>query len=138
MSWILLGLLSAVFAAGVAIFGKLGVASVDSTVATTVRAIIMAVFLVLVTLVSGKVSEVTSIQGKVLFYIVLAGISGAISWIFYFLALKYGPASGVAALDRLSVVFVLILSLLFLSEKFQLSHVIGALLIVIGAILMVI
>jgi bacterial/archaeal transporter family protein len=135
--WIIFALLSAVFAALVAIFGKIGITGVDPTLATTVRAIIMATFLAIITLLSGKWQTVSTINGKLFFFIALSGIAGALSWLFYFVALKYGPASGVAALDRLSVVFVVIFAALFLAEALTLKVIIGAILITIGALFMV-
>ncbi len=137
MKWIIFALLSAISAALVAIFGKIGVSNIDSTLATTVRAVIMAIFLILVSLFLNKFSLFKTIDAKAFFFIILAGISGALSWLFYFLALKLGPASGVAALDRLSVVFVLIFSVLFLSEKLSINSILGAILITVGAILMI-
>ena len=136
MSWVIYAILSAVFAALVAIFGKIGISQVDSTLATAVRAIVMAIFLVIVTLSLGKYHLLSSINNRALLFIVLSGIAGAISWIFYFIALKNGPASGVAALDRLSVVFVLILAVLFLSQHLTWKARIGAILLTAGAILM--
>ena len=136
MSWVIYAILSAVFAALVAIFGKIGINHVDSTLATAVRAIVMAIFLVIVTLSLGKYHLLSSINNRALLFIVLSGIAGAISWIFYFIALKNGPASGVAALDRLSVVFVLILAVLFLSQHLTWKAGIGAILLTAGAILM--
>ena len=135
-NWIFFSLLSAAFAALVGIFGKVGISGVDSTLATTVRAVIMAVFLVLVALSLGKFNLINTINGKLLVFIVLSGVAGALSWLCYFYALRTGPASGVAALDRLSVVFVLIFAVLFLAEKLTLKTGFGALLISIGAILM--
>lgn len=134
--WILYALLSAFFASLVAIFGKLGVQNLDTTLATTVRAVIMAGFLVFVSLLMGKLSLLSSINNKALQFIVLSGLAGATSWIFYFMALKSGPASGVVALDRLSVVFVVILALIFFSEKITVHSGIGAGLIVIGAVML--
>ncbi len=134
--WVIYALGSAVFAALVAIFGKIGVQGIDSTLATTVRAVIMAIFLVLVLLVLDRSALSTHIQSKTLLFIVLSGIAGALSWLCYFVALKIGPATGVAALDRLSVVFVLIFAALFLAEKLTWKSGIGAGLLTIGAILM--
>lgn len=138
ITWILFALLSAVFAALVAIFGKVGIQSLDSTLATTVRAVIMAVFLSIVALSLGKGKLLTTIDNKALFYIALSGIAGALSWLAYFVALRTGPASGVAALDRLSVVFVLLFAVLFLAEQFTWKTGLGAVLITIGAILLTI
>ena len=135
-SWVLFSLLSAVSAAFVAIFGKIGIAHVDSTLATTVRAVIMAGFLVITSLVLGKGTFLNTIDSKALTFIMFSGIAGALSWRFYFFALKNGPAPGVAALDRTSVVFVLIFSLLFLGTRFTWKSAIGALFVTVGAILM--
>jgi len=136
MSWITLALLSAAFAAAVAIFGKIGISGIDSTLATSVRAVIMALFLVIVSLTLGKFNLLSTLNKKALIFITFSGIAGALSWLFYFLALKKGPASGVAALDRLSVVFVLILAVLFLGEHLSFKSALGAVLISCGAILM--
>jgi transporter family protein len=69
-------------------------------------------------------------------FIVASGIAGALSWLFYFFALQNGPASAVSGIDRLSVVFVVILAALFLGEAFTIKTALGALLIVAGAILL--
>jgi transporter family protein len=135
-SWVLFSLLSAVSAAFVAIFGKIGIAHVDSTLATTVRAVIMAGFLVITSLVLGKATLLNTIDSKAFTFIMFSGIAGALSWLFYFFALKNGPAPGVAALDRTSVVFVLIFALLFLGTRFTWKAAIGALFVTAGAILM--
>ena len=136
--WIIYSLLSAMFAGLVAIFGKIGLKNIDSTLATTVRSFVMALFLFIVSLTLGKFNYLGTIKNKVLFFIVLSGIAGALSWLFYFFALKTGIASGVAAIDRLSVVFVVIFAILFLGEKLSWQTAIGALLITIGAVIMVI
>jgi transporter family protein len=135
-SWIAYALLSALFAALVAIFGKIGISHLDTTLATTVRAVVMAVFLVLVSFVFGKAKFLATINGRAMLFIVFTGVAGALSWIFYFMALRNGPASHVAAIDRLSVVFVLILALFFLGEHLTWKSGLGAFLVTLGAILM--
>jgi bacterial/archaeal transporter family protein len=129
--------LSAVTAALVAIFGKMGLKNLDSTLATTIRGIIMAVFLVIVSLFLKKFEgfSLSSLSNKDWLLIVLAGVCGALSWLFYFFALKIGLASRVAAIDRLSVVFVVILAAVFLGESLGWKTAIGALLMVGGAIM---
>ena len=138
MSWLIYAILSAVFAALVVILGKAGISQLDSTLATTARSVVMAVFLVATALALGKASLLSSINSKALVYIIFSGVAGALYWLFYFYALKNGPASGVAALDRLSVVFVLVLALIFLGEKLTLKSGLGARLAAAGAILMAI
>ena len=135
--WIILGLLSAASASLVAIFGKIGLQDIDSTLATTIRAIVMAVFLAGVAFSLGKWQGIGDISNKAFIFIAFSGIAGALSWIFYFWALKLGPATPVAGLDRLSVVFVLVFSVLFLGEAFSWKLAVGAALMACGAILMI-
>ena len=137
MAWIGYALLSAIFAAAVAILGKIGLKDVDSTLATTIRATVMAVFLIGAAAVLQKFSLVKTISTQTLSFIIFSGIAGALSWLFYFLALKYGPATGVAALDRLSVVFVVLLAAIFLGEALTLKSVTGLVFLVLGALLLV-
>lgn len=117
--WILYAFLAALTAALVAIFAKLGLQNVDPTLATTLRSMIMAAFLVLLSILLGKFNSFsisTSLSGKEWALITLAGIAGALSWLFYFFALKHGSASAVVAIERLSLVFVIILAALFLQK----------------------
>lgn len=134
--YIIFALLSALTAALVAIFGKIGLGKVDTTLATAIRAVVMAVLLVLAALLLKK-WDLTQISNKAYLFIFLAGLAGAASWLFYFMALKFGPATSVAALDRLSVVFVIIFAALFLGEAFTIKSVLGGILIVAGALLLV-
>ncbi len=134
-TWFIFAILSAVFAALVAIFGKIGVSEIDSTLATTVRAMIMAVFLTGLSLIIGKFKLISEIKSKTFLFIVMSGIAGALSWLFYFFALKNGPVPGVAALDRLSIVFVVIFSVLILGDKLTWQVAVGAVLVTAGALL---
>lgn len=139
--WILFASLSAITAALVAIFGKLGLSqSINPTIATTVRSIIMAVFLVTTV---GVLISIKKLDGFSLsafgardwLLIILSGVAGALSWLFYFVALKQGPASSVAAVDRLSVVFVVLLATIFLGESLGWKAFLGAGIMMLGAFL---
>lgn len=137
MNWIFYALLSAFFAALVAIFGKLGMKNIDATLATTLRSVIMAALLVAASLTMGKFNgfQASSVSAKDWGLIFLAGLAGAMSWLFYFIALKDGPAVGVSALDRLSIVFVIVLAALFLGEAVTWKSVLGGACIAFGAVL---
>ena len=137
MGWIILSVLSAFFASLVAILGKLGLKSVDPTLATTIRALVMAGFFVIASFVLGKFSSFGQIHGKTLWLIIGAGIAGALSWLCYFWALKSGPTTAVAAIDRGRIVFVVILSLVLLGEALTWKTIIGALLVVVGTLFFV-
>lgn len=136
--WVVYALLSALFAAGVAIAGKLGLKNLDPTLATTIRSFIMAFFLLLVSIFLQKLRgfNIHDLSGRDWLLIVIAGVFGALSWLFYFFALKNGPAVPVVAIDRLSLAFVFILALIFLGESFTLKNLFGVLLAVVGAIIL--
>ena len=132
--YIVYALLAAFFASLVPIFGKLGLRGVNPTLATAVRAVIMAVFLVGVALASGS-TRVAEIDGRALLLITLSGLAGALSWLFYFMAIKNGRVPAVIAIDKTSVALAIFLSWLILGSKMDPKTALGALLIVIGAIL---
>ncbi len=134
--WLFYAFASAVMAALVAIFAKLGLKELDSTLATTVRAVIMAAFLVVVSFLLKKFDgfSLGSLSSREWILIALSGVAGALSWLFYFIAIKAGIVSSVAAIDRLSIVFVVFLAALFLGETLGWQTVLGTLLMAAGAI----
>ncbi len=136
-SWLLFALLSAVAASLVAIFGKIGLQNIDTNTATAIRAVIMAIFLIGVIVIQGKLSNVAPILAnhKALLFIILSGLMGAISWLFYFMALKGAKVSQIVPIDRMSVVFALLLAFFILGEKISWKAGIGAALVVTGGIL---
>ncbi len=134
LEWLFFALLSAVFAALVAFFGKMGLQGIDSTTATAARAVIMALFTVGFAIALNK-TNLQGIEAKNWVFIALTGIFGALSWLAYFYALKIGDVSKVAPIDRTSVLFAIVLAFIFLGEKIDLKTIIGAIAIVIGTIL---
>ena len=124
--WLFYALLSAISAAFVSIFGKVGLQGIDSNVATAVRAVIMAVFLIGVVFVQGNFSHLAD---------VLQDKKGLL---FYFLALKYGPVSKVAPIDKLSVVFAVILAIILFGEKVSLVHACAIAMIAAGGLILAI
>ncbi len=137
MTWLIFAFLSSITAALVAIFSKMGLNGIDPSLATTIRSIIMAVFLTLISFSLKKFQgfSLKSFSSSDWLLIVLAAVSGALSWLFYFFALKTGLATKVVVIDRLSLVFVIILASIFLGEYLSWKVVLGALLMIAGAII---
>ena len=135
--WLVFALLSAVMASLVGIFGKIGLTAADPNAATAVRAVIMTVFLLGVVIFQGSLNQIPAIinDKKTLTFVALSGVAGALSWLFYFWALKFGKVSQVAPVDKLSVVIATILAVAFLGEKVSLIGAIGVGLIAVGTIL---
>ena len=136
-SWLLYALLSALSAAFVSIFGKMGLEGLDSSAATAVRGVIMAIFLVAVMVVQGHVSHLPEVfaDRRALTCVALSGIAGATSRLFYFMALKTGDVSRVAPIDKFSVVFAVLLAILIFEEEVSLTHGIGIFLIALGSLI---
>ncbi|OCG01145.1 EamA family transporter [Gilliamella sp. wkB112] len=136
-AWLVYALLSAISAACVAILGKIGLQHLDANTATAIRSIVMAIFLVGVVMVQGKMNLITTFinDKKALFIIALSGIAGALSWLFYFMAIKEGKVSQVAPIDKLSVVFAVIFAAILFGEKVSFLAGIGVAMIAAGAIL---
>jgi transporter family protein len=131
-------LLSAAFAAATALLAKVGVAHVDSNLATALRTSVVVVFawgmaLILAKPGSGLVSEIRSLDRRTLLFLALSGLATGLSWLCYFRALQLGPASRVAPLDKLSVPLVMLFAWLLLGEKLNAAAIAGGLLITAGA-----
>jgi transporter family protein len=137
MNWILWSLLSALFAAATAILAKVGVAHVDSNLATAIRTTVVVIFAWSIALALGKHNEIRQVDGRAWLFLALSGLGTGLSWLCYFRALQLGPASRVAPLDKLSVVLVMVFAVVFLGEKMSPAAMAGGLLIAAGAVVMV-
>lgn len=134
--WKLYALLSAFFAALTAIFAKLGVRNIDSDLATAIRTTVVLGLTWGIVAVSDKMQPFRTIGAQTWTFLILSGVATGLSWLFYFKALQLGDASKVAPLDKLSVVFTIILAVIILKETLTLKVVLGALLITAGAIVL--
>lgn len=137
MTWIGWALLSALFAAATALLAKVGVAHVDSNLATAIRTTVVVFFTWGIALALGKHGEIRDLDRRTLLFLTLSGLATGLSWLCYFRALQLGPASRVAPLDKLSVPLVMIFAWLLLGEKLNGAALIGGALITVGAAVMV-
>ena len=127
---------SAAFAALTAIFGKVGVTELNSNLATFIRTlVILAVGGLLVT-ARGEWQRPDTLSSKGVTFLVLSGVATGLSWLCYYRALQTGPASRVAPIDKLSVVFVVLFAVSFLGERLTWKVGLGSALITFGAVLM--
>lgn len=134
MSWLVAAFLSALFAALTAILAKIGIAGVNSNLATAIRTIFVLIFAWLVVFWQGKAYEISSLSSKTWLFLILSAVATALSWLFYFYALKIGAASRVGPIDKLSMVFTVILAAIFLGETLTVKIIIGTVLMAIGAV----
>ena len=116
-SWFIWALLSAVFAAMTAIFAKIGLAGIDSDMATLVRVVIIFGVLAVFVVATGKWIDPFTLSPKTWTFLTLSGLATGASWVCYFRALKVGEASKVAPVDKLSLVLVALFAVVFLGER---------------------
>ncbi|MEH3021740.1 MAG: EamA family transporter [Pseudomonas oryzihabitans] len=121
-SWLFWALLAAAFAALTAIFGKLGVAQINADYATLLRTLVVVVVLAAIVAATGQAQPLTDIAGRTYLFLVLSGVATGLSWLCYYRALKLGPASLVAPVDKLSVVLVAIFGVALLGERLDLRQ----------------
>lgn len=134
--WLFWALLSAFFAAGTAILAKIGVAGIDSNLATAVRTSVVLVFTWAIALSLGQHHALAEISRRSWLFLILSGLATGLSWLCYFRALQLGPASSVAPVDKLSVVLVIVFAAVFLGESLSPLKLVGGLLITAGAIVL--
>ncbi|MBQ7860223.1 MAG: EamA family transporter [Faecalibacterium sp.] len=135
--WMILAFGSAIFAALTSILAKIGIEGVNSNLATAIRTLVVVAMswgMVFLTNTQGGISEISR---RSWLFLILSGLATGASWLCYYKALQLGEASKVVPIDKLSVVFTLILAFVFLHETFTPKSVIGCVLIAAGTLLMV-
>ena len=135
--WLILALLSAVFAALTSILAKVGIEGVNSNLATAIRTgvvLLMSWGMVFLTNAQGGIS---SISQKSWLFLILSGLATGASWLCYYKAIQIGEVSKVVPIDKLSVVITLVLAFVFLHERFTVKSAVGAVLITAGTLIMV-
>ena len=135
--WMILALLSALFAALTSILAKVGIEGVNSNLATAIRTVVVVVMAWGMVFVTNTQNGIMEIGRKSWVFLILSGLATGASWLCYYRALQLGDASKVVPIDKLSVVITLVLAFIFLHEKFTPKSLIGCALIGAGTLLMV-
>ena len=135
LNWFTWALLSALFAGLTAVLAKVGVAHVNSNLATAIRTVVILIFAWSVALFTNS-QPISTIGGRSWVFLILSGIATGLSWLCYFRALQLGEASRVAPVDKLSVVIAIALAAIFLHEHLTWHQWVGGLLIFSGAVVL--
>lgn len=135
--WIYYAILSAVFAALTAILAKVGIAGINSNLATAIRTAVVLVMAWLVVFLSGAQAGIKNITGKSMLFLVLSGIATGLSWLCYYRALQIGDVAKVVPIDKLSIVITVVLAFAFLHEQITVKTIIGCVLITAGTFVMI-
>ena len=129
---------SAVFAALTAIFGKVGVAAINSNLATFIRTIVILLVTAMIISVRKEWRTTEALDSRSITFLILSGIATGASWLCYYRALQMGSVSKVAAVDKMSVAIVIVLAILILGEQPSGKTILGGLMIVVGSIVLAI
>lgn len=137
MMWLLYAVGSAFFAGVTSILAKCGIRKTDSTVATAIRTLVILVFSWLIVFLIGAQSEISSIDGKTLVFLILSGAATGASWLCYFRALQIGDINKVVPIDKSSTVLTILLALIFLHEGLSFPKLLAVVVITVGILLMI-
>ena len=135
--WFILALSSSIFAALTSILAKIGIDGVNSTLATAIRTMVVVVISWGMVFLTNVQSGIGDISKRSWLFLILSGLATGASWLCYYKALQIGEASKVVPIDKLSVVFTLILAVVILQEPFTVKSILGCVLIGAGTLLMV-
>ena len=135
--WIAFAFASAFFAGIVSILAKIGVKNTDSTLATALRTVVVAVFAWLMVLIVGSQSQISGVDTRSLIFLILSGLATGGSWLCYFHALRIGDVNKVVPVDKSSTVLTMLLAFLFLREGLTAIKVVAMVLIGAGTFMMI-
>lgn len=135
--WFVFALMSAVFAALTSILAKVGIEGVDSNLATAVRTVVVVAMAWGMVFITNAQGGLMNISKKSWIFLILSGLATGGSWLCYYKALQMGKASQVAPIDKLSVVFTVVLAVIFLHEEANVKTIVGCALIAAGTLVMV-
>ena len=135
--WLVLAVLSAVFAALTSILAKVGIENVNSHLATAIRTIVVVGMSWAMVFITNNQSGIFSISKKSWIFLILSGLATGVSWLCYYKAIQMGEVSRVVPIDKLSVVITLVLAFVFLHETVSVKSIIGCVLITAGTLFMV-
>jgi transporter family protein len=135
--WIVYALLSAFFAALTSILAKIGIANINSNLATAIRTIVVLILSWSIVFVTGKQNDIVNIGHKNLLFLILSGIATGLSWLCYYKALQTGDASKVIPIDKFSLVIGMVLAFIILKETVSLKTILGGIFITIGTFILI-
>lgn len=136
--WLLMAVLSAVFAGVTSILAKCGIKKTDSDVATALRTVVVLAFSWMMVAVTGSYTPLGQLETRSLVFLVLSGLATGASWICYFKALSIGNVNQVVPVDKSSTVLTVLLAIILFRETANLAvKLVGTALLAVGIYLMV-
>lgn len=120
------------FAGFTSVIAKLGLDGISSEVGLAIRTCFVFLLVMAFSFYIIPRQEFHTITNQNIRWLALSGLTTAISWVFYYKAIKLGNVSSVALIDKGSFIVAVILAWLILKEQITLRVVIGSLFILVG------
>lgn len=136
-TWILYAILSMIFAGLTSVLAKYGLQNINADLGLGIRTTTIFLIIIVINVIGSKYKELSLITARQAMLLVVSGITTTLSWMFYYRAMKDGPVSYVAAIDKASIVITLVLSFVLLKEPATPKILIGGGLIFTGMIILV-
>ena len=133
--WIVFALAAALMAGVAVVLSKAGLKNVDSTLAFAIQSILILAISWSAAFWQKNVAAITEVDRRAWIFLIAAGIATALSSLLTFRALKLGEAGLVSSLERSSLVFAIAFGAFFLQEQLNWKIILGAALIIGGAVL---
>ena len=114
--WLIMAILSAVFAGITSVLAKCGIRKTDSDVATAIRTVVVVLFSWIMVLIIGSANTITEISPKSLIFLILSGFATGASWLCYFKALSIGDVNKVVPVDKSSTILTVLLAIIVFGE----------------------
>ncbi|MFN4236623.1 MAG: EamA family transporter [Vogesella sp.] len=130
--WVFYAFVSMFFAGFTSVIAKMGLAGISGELGLTIRTLFVCGFVLIFAWLAVPFQELALVGQRNLLWLGLSGVTTALSWIFYYKALKVGDVATVALIDKGSVVVAMLLAWLLLREVITWRMVAGAALIVAG------
>ena len=135
--WIINALLAMLFAGLTSVLAKYGLKNVHPDFALGIRTTVIFALVLAVNVAGTRFKEWAALTTVQLWLLVASGVTTTCSWLFYYRAMKDGPVSYVAAIDKGSIVITLVLSFLLLREPVTAKVLAGAGLVLAGLVVLV-
>jgi len=136
-TWVYYAILSTLTGGAALVFAKMGMKQANEHLALTIRTGVLFFIVVMNAWLAGGFKDAKAIPQKAMFWFVLAGISTAVYWIFFFKAMKTANVSVVSTIDKGSILITFLLSYLLLNEPITPKLLIGAALIIAGTVILI-
>lgn len=136
--WLIMAVLSAVFAGLTSVLAKCGIRKTDSDIATALRTLFVLIFSWVMALIVGSIKTISDIDIKSFIFLILSGLATGASWICYFKALSMGDVNKVAPIDKSGTILSVLLAIVLFGETDHLAaKLLGTALLAVGVFLMI-